>query len=180
MLTYITAFIFYTLAMIGVLMGGFVLYKKAFAPIKNENKGLIQILDNHSIAPKKSLMVVRIKNEVFLIALDSERTTFLAKLNTESKKSADKELQKKLSEENYYIENDIDEEIKNALLNKSQRFDDTGKSNNDELQRQFMRLYEQNEPEAHKIQPDELSRRKQMIRHLINEFNNDKKAGSKF
>ncbi len=68
MLTYIAAFIFYTLAMIGVLLLGFVIYKKAIMPSRQDNKGMIKILDKINISPKKSLMVVRVKNEKFLIA----------------------------------------------------------------------------------------------------------------
>ena len=40
MLTYIAAFIFYTLAMIGVLLMGFIIYKKMIMP-QQENKGMI-------------------------------------------------------------------------------------------------------------------------------------------
>ena len=80
MLTYIAAFIFYTLAMIGVLLMGFVIYKKAMMPPKAENKGMIKVLDKTNISPKKSLLVVKVRNEKFLIALDAERTTFLSKL----------------------------------------------------------------------------------------------------
>ena len=81
MITYITAFIFYTLAMVGILLVGFVVYKKTFVMNKSESKGLIKIIDSHMIAPKKTLLIVKIKNEKFLIASDSDRTTFLAKLS---------------------------------------------------------------------------------------------------
>ena len=87
MITYITAFIFYTLAMIGILLVGFVIYKKTFVVSKGENKGMIKILDSYPIGPKKVLMVVKIRNERFLIASGVEHTTFLAKL---SDKGADK------------------------------------------------------------------------------------------
>ncbi len=80
MLTYITAFIFYTLAMVGVLLVGFVVYKKTFLITRNDNKGSIKIVDSLNIAPKKMLFVVKVKNEKFLIASGAEHTTFLAKL----------------------------------------------------------------------------------------------------
>ena len=178
MLTYITAFIFYTLAMIGILIGGFVIYKKTFAPTQNQNKGMIQVVDSYMIAPKKNLMIIKIKNENFLIAIDSERTTFLTKLDDNKKdyKTIEQELA-----QNYDMEEDIKKEIQNVLKEKSSRYDDIRKARNDEIQKQFMQLYSKDEPEAHIMQQsDEVSKRKQMIRHLISELNSNKASGSKF
>ncbi len=182
MLAYLTAFIFYTLAMIGILVGGFIIYKKTFAPIKSENKGIIEILDSHVIAPKKTLLVVKVKDEKFLIALDSERTTFLSKLEDENKNSLslNKIPEDNSIQNNYDIESDIQREIQELIREKATRYDDNGKTRNSELQKQFMELYQKEEPEAHNIQRDELLKRKQMVRNLIREFNNDKAAGSKF
>ena len=80
MLTYITAFIFYTLAMVGILLVGYIIYKKSFTNTQTQTRGLIKILDHQMISPKKSLMVVKVNNERFLIASGIEHTTFLAKL----------------------------------------------------------------------------------------------------
>ena len=68
MMTYVTAFIFYTLAMIGILLVGFIVYKKTFMSEKGENKGYIKVIDSLPIGNKKMLLVVKIKNEKFLIA----------------------------------------------------------------------------------------------------------------
>ena len=85
MFTYIAAFIFYTLAMIGILMIGFIVYKKiGINSLTNNNKGLIKVLDTYPIGAKKSLMVIKIKDECFLIASGVEHTTFLAKLGENS------------------------------------------------------------------------------------------------
>lgn len=178
MITYITAFIFYTLAMIGVLLGGFIVYKKTFAPVKNENKGMIKILDTYSIAPKKTLMVVRIKNERFLIALDSERTTFLSKLADENQAKKDTQ---KLTEDIQNVDYSLEDEIQSAFNERAQRYDDIRKAKADEAQKQFMELYSKDEPKAKAFQNQELSQRKNMIRHLINELNSTKvQNGSKF
>ena len=80
MITYITAFIFYTLAMVGILLIGFVVYKKTMMGAKSDNKGVIKVIDSLAIGPKKTLLVVKIRNEKFLIASGAEHTTFLAKL----------------------------------------------------------------------------------------------------
>ena len=85
MMTYVTAFIFYTLAMIGILLIGFVVYKKTFMPTnKGESRGMIKIIDSLPIDNKKMLHVVKIKNEKFLIASGLEHTTFLSKLDDDS------------------------------------------------------------------------------------------------
>ena len=84
MFTYIIAFICYTLAMIGILLIGFVIYKKTIITNKSESKNIIKILDCTQIAPKKNLLVIRVKNEKFLIASGAEHTTFLAKLENDN------------------------------------------------------------------------------------------------
>ena len=86
MMTYITAFIFYTMAMIGIMLLGFVIYKKTMMTTKSETKGMIKVLDSLPIGNKKNLLVVKIKNEKFLIASGMEHTTFLSKLADENTK----------------------------------------------------------------------------------------------
>jgi len=149
MLTYITAFIFYTLAMVGILLLGFVVYKKAILPSKQENKGIIKILDKTAISPKKSLLVVKVKNEKFLIAIDAERTTFLSKLADE--KPINKE----------------QKEIKMPIQQNQNYVDDIQQQRLDKIQKQFKQLYNnQDEPKT-----DENITRKEMIRKLLKDLN---------
>ncbi len=89
MITYLTAFIFYTLAMVGILLLGFVVYKKFNFPTKLNANGLIKIVDSCAIGAKKNLLVVKIGNERFLIASGLEHTTFLAKLDSNSSKQTE-------------------------------------------------------------------------------------------
>lgn len=162
MITYITAFIFYTLAMIGILLVGFIVYKKTIQNTKTDNKGMIKILDSTLIAPKKHLLVVRVKNEKFLIASGLEHTTFLAKL------SDDKEQTKTVKNE-YDEENSRRGEI---------RYDDIQKAKLDKIQRQFRELYAQNEPHKPIEQTVE---RKEMIKQLLRDLNETTtRAGGKF
>ena len=63
MITYITAFIFYTLAMIGILLIGFVIYKNTMMVKRSETRGSIKILDSLPVGNKKTLLIVKIKNE---------------------------------------------------------------------------------------------------------------------
>ncbi len=154
MLTYIAAFIFYTLAMIGVLLTGFVIYKKAILPSKAENKGMIKVLDRTNISPKKSLLVVKVKNEKFLIALDAERTTFLSKLaddkhNTKEEKiSQQPQMAQQPQQKQYYTDNLHQQRL-------------------DRIQKQFKQLYSSNQEEQKPEQVD----RKEMIRKLLKELN---------
>lgn len=84
MKTYIMAFIFYTLAMIGVLFAGFIVYKKTMITTCNRKKGSMKILESLPISPKKMLLIVKVENRKFLIASDMDNTTFLADLTKEN------------------------------------------------------------------------------------------------
>lgn len=156
MMTYVTAFIFYTLAMIGILLIGFVVYKKTFMPLnKGENKGVIKIIDSLPIGNKKMLHIVKIKNEKFLIASGLEHTTFLSKLEDDSKYQVKEEL----------IMPEIVEEP--AVTFQKQRFDDTKLSREMELQKQFKELYSKEEtPKINSI----AASRKEMLKKLLNEL----------
>ena len=80
MIKYITAFIFYTLAMIGVIVIAFVVWKNSVIMAPNKKKTLMKIEESLNLAPRKTLYVIRIANERFLIASDADKTVFLAKL----------------------------------------------------------------------------------------------------
>ncbi len=80
MLNYIIAFSLYTLAMIGIFFIAFVVYKKTInfnGPRQNEG---MKIEDMLRLSQRKSLYIINVQNERFLIASDLENTTFLAKL----------------------------------------------------------------------------------------------------
>ncbi len=166
MITYITAFIFYTLAMIGILLVGFIIYKKTFVFSKNESKGMIKILDTCPIGPKKTLMVVRIKNEKFLIASGAEHTTFLSKLSDDnsSKNISDKEKNDK-----YQIPQDIVQE-QNTFMQKPINSAENKNTHLKKLQQQFMDLYEQEEDQP--VQTlKKVQNKHQIMRKLLEELN---------
>jgi len=183
MMTYITAFIFYTLAMIGILLVGFVIYKKTFVINKGENKGMIKILDSYPIGPKKTLLVVRIKNEKFLIASGAEHTTFLSKLSDENTKSQALEKNSQPRMKKQQLPDMTQEELESAILDenkiKQQRYDDTQiyQSRLDKIQKQFNELYEKEDEPSENVQ--NASDRRQMIRRLLKDLNetNSVKSG---
>ena len=82
---YILNFLVYTMAMIGIMFLAVVVYKKTYSFGKpSNNKNDMKIEESLALSPKKTLYVVNVKNEKFLIASDSERTSFLAKLGEEN------------------------------------------------------------------------------------------------
>ena len=168
MINYIAAFIFYTLAMIGIMLVGLIIYKKTFIMNKSENKGMIKILDSYPIGTKKTLLVVKIKNERFLIASGAEHTTFLSKLENDN-------VQKNMPEKKQQISNfsnEFDNEISEVP-----RFDDNKKSHLEKLQKQFMELYEKEDNQS-KVMTKAESKH-QIMRQLLDELNETKniKAG---
>ena len=149
--------------MVGVLLIGFVIYKKTMMTGKNDNKGMIKVLDSISIAPKKTLLVVRVKNEKFLIASDSERTTFLSKLSEDNQQS--KQTKKAEEPSEMIFEEDLLKSLeKNHETKKVQNFE---QQRLNEIQKQFNELYEKDEI-APKIN------KKEMIKALIRDLEQTK------
>ena len=80
---YLSNFIVYMLAMIGVIMIALFVFKQTNSVKLRSSacKGL-KITDSLSIGARKVLYVVAAGNEKFLIAGDADRTTLISKLNS--------------------------------------------------------------------------------------------------
>ena len=79
---YLLNFLVYSLAMAGIMMLSVVVYKRLSAgTVFSSKKQNMKIEESLSLSPKKTLYVVNVQNERFLIASDTERTSFLAKLD---------------------------------------------------------------------------------------------------
>jgi len=78
---YIINFVVYTMAMVGIMFLSVLIYKKStiMNPKRNGKNGM-EIMETLTLSPKKTLHIVKVQNEKFLIASDLERTSFLAKL----------------------------------------------------------------------------------------------------
>lgn len=181
MMTYVSAFIFYTLAMIGIMFAGFIVYKKTFENAKGDNKGLIKILDSTPIGNKKMLLVVKVKNERFLIASGVEHTTFLSKLDNDNFKEIPQIQEQEITKEE--VERSVLDEIYEENFTptkKMPRFDDPQKIRAALVQKQFKELYEQDENEI-PINKEALNK-KEMMKELLKSLNADsnKINGSKF
>jgi len=78
---YISNFIVYFLAMIGIIILALYVYKQFnVSGIGNKRSNLLSIEDTLSLTPRKTLYVVREGSERFLIAADLDRTTLISKL----------------------------------------------------------------------------------------------------
>ncbi len=164
MMTYITAFIFYTLAMVGILLVGFIIYKKTFIMNKSENKGMIKILDSYPIGPKKTLLVIKIRNEKFLIASGAEHTTFLAKLADDN------------STKNAVDKKQISQNLSSEQLIKKQNtinFEDEKQQHLEKISKQFMDLYEKEDSKPQKS-ISQVQNKHQLMRQLLEELSETK------
>lgn len=81
MAQYIIAFSLYTLAMIGIFFIAFVVYKKTMNFNSSKLNNGMKIEDALRLSQRKTLFIINVQGERFLIASDVENTTFLAKLN---------------------------------------------------------------------------------------------------
>ena len=123
MLKYMTAFIFYTLAMIGIVVIAFLVWKNSVFMAANKKKGQMEIEESLNLAPRKTLHIIKISGERFLIAADADKTTFLAKLGeAETIQNAEKYLNTKETSpakaENPTLAGEIETFSMRKLLNK--------------------------------------------------------------
>lgn len=93
---YLSNFIVYFLAMIGLIILALYIYQKFSLTSVGSRKGnLLKVEESLSLSPRKVLYVIRSGNERFLVASDAERTTLISKLEEQT------------SEETYHTENNI-------------------------------------------------------------------------
>ena len=82
---YIANFTVYTMAMLGLICFALFVYKKFLMGNNSKNSNFLGIEECISLAPRKTLYVVRAGNERFLIASDVDKTSLISKLDTNTK-----------------------------------------------------------------------------------------------
>lgn len=94
MIQYIAQFIVYTLAMTGLLVIGYVVYKKTSSINVLKRNSLIKIEDMLRLPDRKVLYVINCKNEEFLIASSNDKMSLISKLgdNSSQKKKLNNEM----------------------------------------------------------------------------------------
>lgn len=96
---YISNFIVYFLAMIGIIILALYVYKKfSISSFSTRRTNSLKVEDTLSLSPRKTLFVVREGNERFLIAADLERTTLISKL--ENKEDVQEEINHRMIKSN--------------------------------------------------------------------------------
>ena len=78
---YLTNFIVYTLAMVGVIVVALLIFKKATSVGTGHGSKHIKVVDALNIGQRKTLYIVSAGKEKFLIAGDVDRTTLISKLD---------------------------------------------------------------------------------------------------
>ncbi len=192
MLSYLTAFIFYTLAMVGILLIAFVVYKKFNLPLKQDNRGLITIVDSCPIGAKKTLLVVKIGNEKFLIASGLEHTTFLAKLDSNINQFDDEisyqpqeEIAKNIQKQ---VKKDEESDVYDFLYNQSKKLENQKLDLNTE-KFEAQKTFENNQNQIKNLYSSDINSqinstidsRRKLMQELLDEIHQRKnKSGSKF
>ena len=78
---YLTNFIVYTLAMVGIIVLAVLVYKTTTLPTKKGASKFLRVHDALSLGPRKTLYIVSAGEEKFLIAGDVDKTTLISRLN---------------------------------------------------------------------------------------------------
>ena len=82
---YLTNFIVYTLAMVGVIVIALMVFKGSTGVGTKKGSKYLKVHDTLSLGPRKTLYIVSAGNEKFLIAGDVDKTSLISKLNSEDK-----------------------------------------------------------------------------------------------
>ena len=96
---YLANFMVYTLAMIGVIAIALLVFKNANSFGGSVKSKHLKVLDNLSLAPRKTLYIVSTGKENFLIAGDVDKTVLISKLESANNKCENLTL---VSENNNY------------------------------------------------------------------------------
>ena len=81
---YLTNFIVYTLAMVGVIVVALLIFKNATNVSPKGGAKFLRVVDTLSLGPRKTLYIVSAGEEKFLIAGDVDKTSLISKLETKN------------------------------------------------------------------------------------------------
>lgn len=84
MFIYLAKFSIYTMAMIGAIFAALFVFKKFSACCISKKASMLSLEDSMKLSPKKSLHIINVGGEKFLIASDIDNTSLIAKLNTKT------------------------------------------------------------------------------------------------
>lgn len=108
-------FLVYTLAMIGVLVIGCVVYRKTMYSNPIQKNSMLKIVDLLRLPDRKILYVVQCKNEQFLLASSNDKVTLISQLNSKNNQE-DIERYLKEKQDSEGVENQSKKTMINSLL----------------------------------------------------------------
>ena len=85
---YLTNFIVYTLAMVGVIVVALLVFKNATSVTSGHGSKHLKVIDTLNIGQRKTLYIVSAGKEKFLIAGDVDRTSLISKLDIKEDNSS--------------------------------------------------------------------------------------------
>ncbi len=128
MTTHIIAFIFYTLAMLGVMFVAFAVYKNVVLG-QNSRISKLKIEDMLRLSQRKTLYVINFEGERFLIAGDCDSTTLISKLNSNEKQTIRQSVpQQQPSQIQHIADEFIDEETLEDKLSELKKSNSASKN----------------------------------------------------
>ena len=120
---YISNFIVYTLAMVGVIAVALLVFKNATSVGGRGSSKFLQIVDSISLGQRKNLFIVSAGKEQFLIAGDVNNTCLISKLESLSPKAEPAILKNELTEDNKHSSETFQETLaslpKKSYMDKS-------------------------------------------------------------
>ena len=118
MKVYILNFLVYLMAMVGVIYISLMVFKRAIIQNNSNSNNNLKIESSLNSGPRKTLHVINIDGERFLIASDIQNTTFLSKLNENKPETTIKKVMESKTQDRMFIDelNDLKKtEIKNNI-----------------------------------------------------------------
>lgn len=99
---YLTNFIVYTLAMLGIIILAIVVFKYSagFKVKNNSGRSTLKVLETLSLSTRKTLYVVEAEGEKFLIAGDIDNTTLISKLGAPVKTEPERYIKESIANKN--------------------------------------------------------------------------------
>jgi len=95
---YMAHFAVYLFAMVGIICVALFIVQKSLIPnCKGKKSSFLEVEDTITIAPKKSLFVIKAGDKKLLIASDEGRTTFLTNLDEKEKSKLPKSIEEMTS-----------------------------------------------------------------------------------
>ena len=104
MKVYILNFLVYLMAMVGVIYISLMIFKRAITQNNSNSNNNLKIESSLNLGPRKTLHVINVNSERFLIASDIQNTTFLSKLNDNKSETAIKKVMESKNQDRMFMD----------------------------------------------------------------------------